>query len=334
MMCDVSILMPVYNGMPYLRQAVQSLLDQTCREWRCVIVNDGSTDGTADFLNSLHDDRFVILEQENAGISAAVNHGLQYCDTRYTARMDADDVSLPTRLAEQVAFLDAHPEVGLVGVQMAMMGSEGVGASLRLPTEHDDIMHALMTGRHAMGHSCIMLRTDLLKQIGGYWSLPMGEEYDMMMRLGEIARLASIDHVLHHYRVHESSLTASRMRTNRQRIALACEQARRRRAGLSPITVELFERQYNARPLWRRAVASVGEYARCQYRVALAELHGGRRGRGLARMAWAAICAPKLAVERVVRMLPRSARSRSSSAAISANHEHDAANNFSEKATT
>ena len=235
---DVTILMPAYNGMPYLRDAVQSVRDQTLRNWRCVIVNDGSTDDTREFLDSIDDDRFVVRHQQNAGIAAAINHGLDYCDTKYVARLDADDVALPTRLAEQVAYMESHPDVGLVGSQVAPMGDSGSGRSLRLPLDHDAICEALLDGRHAMVHSSVMGRTALIKEIGGYWLYPIGEEYDLMLRLGEVSRLANIDRVLVHWRVHEQSLTGSKMRMTRFYIDYACELARRRQAGDPPISLD------------------------------------------------------------------------------------------------
>lgn len=300
-MTNVTVLMTVYNGMPFVRQAVQSVLDQTLTDWRCVIVNDGSSDATREFLESINDSRFVILHQENAGIAAAMNHGLQHCDTRYVARLDADDVALPTRLAEQVAFLEKHPEVGLVGAQVVPMGERGLGSSLRLPLEHHAITNALMAGRHAVVHSSIMLRTAMLRQAGGYWTLSMGEEYDMMLRVGEISRLANLDQVLLLYRVHQGSLTANAMRLARFRIALACELARRRQSGLPPITPEEFQTLREARPWWQRTVETLDIYARRQYRIAVAEMYGHRPLLGRVRLAWAALCAPRLTIERLAR---------------------------------
>jgi glycosyltransferase involved in cell wall biosynthesis len=288
--------------MPYVRQAVQSVLDQTLRDWRCVIVNDGSTDGTRDFLNSIGDDRFVILHQENGGIAAAVNHGLEHCHTPYVARMDADDVALPTRLAEQVVFLDAHLECGLVGTQTAPFGERGAGASLKLPLEHDAIMRALITGRHAMAHSSIMVRTDVLRQVGGYWSLPMGEEYDIMLRIGEVARLANLDRVLLLYRVHQASMNGSRMRQMRISVAYAGELARRRQRGLPTISFDEYLARRDTRPWWQQAVETIEIHSRNQYRVALAERYGGHPWRGSVRLAWAAMCAPRLTIERLIRV--------------------------------
>jgi glycosyltransferase involved in cell wall biosynthesis len=301
---EVSIVMPVYNGMPYLREAVQSLLDQSFTNWQCVVVNDGSTDGTRDFLASIRDGRFQVLGQENAGISAAVNHGLAHCEGRYVARMDADDVALATRLAEQVAFLDAHPEVALLGAQVAPLGACGAGSSLRLPTAHEQIMSALMAGRHAMAHSSIMIRADVLRAASGYWALPYGEEYDLMLRIGEVANLANLDRVLLHYRVHQASMNGSGMRRMRASVAYACELARRRQNGIAAISFDEFQAERNARPWWRQAAEAAELHARCQYRLGVAELYGGRRVRGAARLAWAAACSPQLTIERIARVVP------------------------------
>jgi hypothetical protein len=301
MTCDVSILMPVYNGMPYLRQAIESVLAQTLTTWQCVVVNDGSRDGTRDYLASLNDKRFLILHQENAGISAAINHGLRHCTARYIARLDADDIALPTRLAEQVAFLDARPEVALVGTQVVPMGSCGAGASLNLPTRHDAIMNDLLAGRHAVAHSSAMIRTGLLRELGGYWSLAFGEEYDLMLRIGEVAQLANLESVLLQYRVHQASMNGSAMRRMRTSVLYACESARRRQVGMPPISFDDFQARRNARPTWQRLAETVDIHARNQYRAALAEFYGGRRLRGAARLAWAAACAPRLAFERIMR---------------------------------
>lgn len=305
-MSRVTVLMTVYNGLPFVQQAVQSILDQTITDWRCVIVNDGSTDGTGEYLDSIRDERFFILHQKNAGIAGALNNGLEYCNTPYLARLDADDVAVPTRLAEQVAFLDANPKTGLVGAQVVPMGTRGMGSSLKLPLDHDSILKSLIRGRHAVVHSSVMLRTDLLKQLGGYWALPMGEEYDMMLRLSEVSQLANLDRVLLLYRVHRGSLTDNAMRLAQFRIALACELARRRHAGLPAITAEEFQALRDARPWWLRSAENFDIYARRQYRVALAEIHGGQPARGRLRLAWAALCSPRLTLERVARMVRRS----------------------------
>jgi glycosyltransferase involved in cell wall biosynthesis len=307
-MTDVSILMTVYNGMPYLPLAVGSAFAQTLRDFRLVIVNDGSTDGSADYLNRLTDPRVLVLHQSNQGTAAAANFGLAHCDSEFVARMDSDDVSLPTRLETQLAFLKSRPEVGLVGTQVAPLGTAGAGRSLQLPLSHEEIYTALLAGRHGLAHSSIMFRTELLRNLGGYWSLPLVDDWDMMLRMGEAAKLANLDQVMHHYRVHAGSLNGSGMRRMRLSIDYACEMARSRWAGLRPVPLDKFRAQRDRRPWWQRGWESLQTHARDQYRVAIAELYGGRPVRGRLRLAWAALCAPALTVQRLIRMLRRFGR--------------------------
>ena len=159
-----------------------------------------------------------------------------------------------------------------------------------------------MAARHAMAHSSIMMRTDVLRQVGGYWSLPYGEEYDLMLRIGEVAELANLDRVLLHYRVHQASMNGSGMRRMRVSVAYACELARRRQNGLPEISFDEYQAWRDARPSWQRAAEAIDLHARGQYRLALGRAYGGLRLRGSARMGWAAICAPQLTLERLARV--------------------------------
>src|ERR1700740_1969587 len=104
-MADVAVLMTVYNGMPYLPRAVESVLEQTFRDFRFVIVNDGSIDGTVQYLAGITDPRVLVLHQAKRGTGAAANHGLKHCNADFVARMDADDVALSGRLEAQLDFL-------------------------------------------------------------------------------------------------------------------------------------------------------------------------------------------------------------------------------------
>jgi glycosyltransferase involved in cell wall biosynthesis len=303
-MAEVAVLMTVYNGMPYLPRSVKSVLEQTLRDFLFVIVNDGSIDGTVDYLAGITDPRVLVLHQANLGTGAAANHGLKHCKADFVARIDADDVALPGRLEAQRSFLISHPEVGLVGTQVAPFGDRAAGGSLRLPLGHDAIYRALRAGRHALANCSIMFRMTLAQQIGDYWSLRVAEDWDFMLRMGEVSRLANLDRVLHLYRFHEGSLTSEMPRT-RFCIDFACELARRRAAGLPVVTPEDFQVQREARGWCQRLRDAIDIHSRRQYRSAMAELYGAHRWRGAVRLAWAAICAPQLTVERLERMIGR-----------------------------
>jgi glycosyltransferase involved in cell wall biosynthesis len=302
-MAEVAVLMTVYNGMPYLPRSVESVLAQTLRDFRFVIVDDGSIDGTADYLAKITDPRVLVYHQANLGTGAAGNHGLKHCKVDFVARMDADDIALPGRLEAQRDFLIAHPEIGLMGTQVAPLGDRAAGGSLRLPVGHEAIYRAMRAGRHALAHSSIMFRMTLAQQIGGYWSLQLVDDWDFMLRMGEISRLANLDRVLHLYRVHEASLTGSGMRRMRLSIDFACELARRRAAGLPAITPEEFQVQRDSQGWCQRVRNAIDIYSRRQYRAAVAELYGAHRLRGAARLTWAAVCAPQLTLERLERMI-------------------------------
>ena len=109
-MPKVSILMPVYNAEKYLIEAVDSILNQTFRDWELIIINDGSTDRSRELLSQIADNRVIIVDNEtNLGLINTLNKGINLCKGEYIARMDADDISTPERIEKQVQFMDSHP---------------------------------------------------------------------------------------------------------------------------------------------------------------------------------------------------------------------------------
>jgi glycosyltransferase involved in cell wall biosynthesis len=101
----------VYNGERFLREAVESILNQTFEDFEFIIINDGSTDRTGEILNSYKDERLKIFNQPNRGLTKSLNRALKLSQGKYIARQDADDISEPNRLEVQVTYLEFHPEV-------------------------------------------------------------------------------------------------------------------------------------------------------------------------------------------------------------------------------
>ena len=125
---QVSVIMPVYNGGRYLREAVDSILNQTFREFEFIIIDDGSTDDTWSVLTdyAAHDSQVRLIQNEaNIGLTRSLNKGLAVSRAALIARQDADDISMPERLARQIAFLEMHPEVGLLGTQGDFIDADG-----------------------------------------------------------------------------------------------------------------------------------------------------------------------------------------------------------------
>ena len=298
----LSVLMTVYNGMPYLAKSVESVLGQTMSEFEFIIVDDGSTDGTSEFLASLDDPRIKIVRQENGGTADAANHGLKYVTTKFVARMDADDVSIKDRFEKQFAYMNAHPDVGIVGAQVMPIGDSKVGKCLNLPQTHEDIFEALMSGRHGLAHSALMIRTETLREVGCYWKFRLIDDWDMMLRMGEVSKLANLSDVGLLYRVHAGSLNGQSMVKMYRNIGYAIDCAQRRQSDREQISYEEFLEHKESQSFWIRWPERIHIFAMTQYRLATAEILGGRKLRGYSRLALSSLCSPSRTLHRLGRI--------------------------------
>jgi GT2 family glycosyltransferase len=299
---EVTVLMTVYNAMPFLEEAIDSILRQSLGDFIFLIIDDGSTDGGGDYLDRLTDTRIRIMHQTNHGQGVARNVGLRICRSEFVAMMDADDIALPSRLQNQVEFLKKHKEVGMVGSQFAYVGANGkTGFPPPMPCDHAEIVADLLRGRLAINQPSLMCRTSILKSIGGYRIAGCGEDWDMFLRMGEVSKLANMDKILHLYRINPGSTIAKNTGLVRARIAHACLCANQRAAGLSEIPFEQFSAERRARPFWSQALDRADWYASNQYRAGLAQILDSRPVEGYARIGWSAICSPMRTWQRVCR---------------------------------
>lgn len=206
----VSVVMSVYNGEKYLAEAVESILSQTFRDFEFIIIDDGSTDGTADVLSRYQqeDDRIRVYHQENQGEVASANRGCQLAQGEYIARMDHDDMSLPERLARQLGHLEAHPEIGILGTWIQEIDSRGRRRiTRRLPTMPRVIGWSLCF-ESCLANPAVMMRRDVTERLGFYRAeATYAADYDLWARAVPITQLANIPEVLLHYRVWQESLS-------------------------------------------------------------------------------------------------------------------------------
>ncbi len=206
----VSVVMPVHNGARYLAQAVESILAQTFTDFEFVIVDDGSTDDTPELLRRYEaaDGRIRVYRQEKAGLPASLNHGCRRARGAYLARMDADDIAFPDRLARQVEFLDRHPRVAMVG--SAVVRIDGAGREIKrnvCPTSHAEIVAALREYT-PFTHPTVMLRAEALAALGGYReAYGPAEDHDLWVRLSERYELANLPDPLLYYRVYPGQVS-------------------------------------------------------------------------------------------------------------------------------
>ncbi len=210
----VSVVMPVYNGQRYLSRAVESMLGQTWWDFELVAVNDGSTDETGRILEryAKGDGRVRVVWQENQGIVGALNAGLGAARGKLLARMDADDVALPGRLARQVDYLREHPECVAVGTRVLMIDAQGWAICPWVKEfTHEQIDAAHLRAGFPMVHPSVMMRRESVAAVGGYRAeYATLEDVDLFLRLAEVGRLANIPEVLLHYRQHLNSICHQR----------------------------------------------------------------------------------------------------------------------------
>jgi hypothetical protein len=205
----VSVVMPVFNGETYLVEAIESVLGQTLEELELVLVDDASRDGSRAIAERFarEDTRVkVVANERNVGIAAALNRGWRAARSPFIARLDADDIALPDRLARQADFLDAHPCVAAVGGAAITIDAAGRrGSTLRFPTESRRIRSTLL--RHnCFAHPSVVLRRDALEQVGGY-RFDHAEDYDLWLRLSERFELANLAEAVILYRQHAGQFT-------------------------------------------------------------------------------------------------------------------------------
>jgi glycosyltransferase involved in cell wall biosynthesis len=232
----VSVLMPVYNGARFLPATLASMQAQTFADFELIAIDDGSTDASSHILQELagRDSRFRIVRQDNQGIVASLNRALGLARAPLVARMDADDLSRPDRLARQVAFLAQHPDVAVVSGAMDVVDENGVYLRTDVfPTLPDEIAREL-DHRSCVCHPAVMARTSVMRAVGGYRKLlQYAEDYDLWLRILEVARIANLPDVLLSYRLHATTIS-TRNYVAQELAALAARGAARlRRRGRS-----------------------------------------------------------------------------------------------------
>jgi hypothetical protein len=202
--------MSVLNGELYLREAVESILNQTFRDFEFIIINDGSTDGTAAILEFYQksDPRVRVYGQENRGVGESLNRGCGLAQGKYIARMDADDIALSDRLARQIEFMEAHAEVDVVGGAVEFIDVTGKPLiTVRYPETDYDIKSRAFSRQSPVVHPTALFRRDVFVSVGGYRPVFMAEDYDLWLRFAQHGQLANLQEVVLKYRIHPEQVT-------------------------------------------------------------------------------------------------------------------------------
>ncbi len=231
----LSVVMPVYNGERYLAAAVDSILSQSEADFELIILDDGSTDGSPDIIARYaeRDPRIRFLRDAvNRGLAARLNQGIELAATPLIARMDQDDISLPSRFAAQLAHLGAHPDCVLIGSRVVIIDPDGdelmeMGEAL----SHEAIDSGLMTGAgQLLYHPSVIFRKVAAQAVGGYDPAYRGvEDLDFFLKLAERGRLENLPAPLLKYREHFQKMGFMRLTEQEREIDAAIAAAHQRR---------------------------------------------------------------------------------------------------------
>lgn len=238
----VSVVMAVYNSERYLAQAVESILQQTFTDFELVIIDDGSTDRSLKILQryAAKDDRIRLISRGNRGIPQTRNELLANARGEFVAIMDSDDVAIADRLARQVDYLRAHPEVVCVGGAQDWIDEAGRLLLWHQEPETDsEIQQRMLMGQTCINNPSAMMRRAALMQVGGYdESMSQAEDLDLFLKLGELGKLANLPETVLQYRQHRHSISERQQIADIELRRKACEQAWQRRGIQGQFTID------------------------------------------------------------------------------------------------
>ncbi len=203
----VTVLMPVYNGQDFLKEAIESILNQTYVYLEVLIINDGSIDASEEIILSYTDDRIVYLKhKENKGLINTLNSGLSLSKGKYIARMDADDISLPSRIEKQLFFLESNFAVGLVGSAVTVFGDRD--EFVVYPRENEDLQLASLF-YNPFCHPSVMIRKQIIddNKLSFKKEYLHAEEYKLWTEFLVVTKCHNLQDNLLMYRSHPSQIS-------------------------------------------------------------------------------------------------------------------------------
>lgn len=240
----VTVIMPAYNAGAFIGESIASVLAQQAVSFELLVVDDCSTDDTAARVAAFDDARIRLVRMAaNGGVSAATNRGMQLARGRYYARLDADDLMLPGRLARQAAFMEAHPQTGCCGGAVEVFGEGLEPYRVTYPQSESAIRCAMLFG-NPYAHSSLMVRMDAVREAGVIYdeTLRQAEDYDFIERLSHGTGLANLPEVLVRYRRHAGQVTEKQGRAMRDKRGMVRSRyVRRVFSGLLPEQVLLHD---------------------------------------------------------------------------------------------
>jgi glycosyltransferase involved in cell wall biosynthesis len=221
----VSVIMPVFNAARFLKPALESILAQTFTDFEFLIVDDHSTDATVAIIKSYQDPRIKLLKNRGKGIASALNTAINESKGIYLARMDGDDIAHPTRIQQQVEYLQQHPECVLVSTNMALVDENNkcINPKIFPSNKFSPPLPWLLLWSTPIAHPAVMLRSDIIKNNQLFYRDVLAEDSDLWRRLAFYGKMHRLDQVLLDYRFLNQSLSQKEPKAMMQATMLQAE---------------------------------------------------------------------------------------------------------------
>lgn len=201
----ISVLMSVYNGEKFISESINSILNQTYKNFEFLIVNDGSTDNSEKIIKSFSDSRIKYFLKPNTGLTKSLNFGLKKSKGKFIARIDCDDISSPHRLEYQIKKIEKNKDLGLVASRALIIQNKN---KTHTPFYSDRKIKEIIKIKNPFVHSSVLISKDLFQKINFYnETFSVTQDYDAWMRLSKISKLTMIDDVLVERHVLENSIS-------------------------------------------------------------------------------------------------------------------------------
>jgi glycosyltransferase involved in cell wall biosynthesis len=208
---EITVLMSCYNASRWLSEAIESVLTQTFKDFEFIIIDDGSGDDTWSIIQDYRgkDDRIVAISKKNTGLADSLNVGIEAAKGKWIARIDADDICMPTRLEEQTKFVKNNPEVVLLGTGFIEIDEYGsIIKRHRYPSSHLKLVRHLERSKRFFPHSSAFYRVDVVKQVGAYNSrLRRAEDLRLWLELSLLGKIACLPKALVMVRKHSGQIS-------------------------------------------------------------------------------------------------------------------------------
>jgi glycosyltransferase involved in cell wall biosynthesis len=216
---SVSVIMSVYNGERFLKEAVESILAQSFTDLEFIIIDDGSTDQSARILENYNDSRIIrIKNASNIGLTKSLNLGLKKARGFYIARIDADDISKPGRLAAQIAYLNSNPQIAVLGSAYETIDENSKLIQTFYPPSCPLVITWSLLFGNPIAHSSVVYRRDIILQLGGYdENILYAQDYDLWSRITEKGFMISVLNIpLIQLRNHKAQITLIKQTRSRE----------------------------------------------------------------------------------------------------------------------